>query len=84
MIFVGQFRVYFNRHGAAPRTWCVALENGLVEITVCSVGINVPATTAYRQKPEKDEDDGLPSAWIACEGQLTVLESGHASIGSTS
>jgi hypothetical protein len=77
----GSWRVYFNRHGAADRPWCVAPDAGGWEVAVTSVGISTVAETVYRPKATPDDEDGRPSAWIAVDGQLTVLVSGHASIG---
>ncbi len=82
MTIYGKWRVYFNRHGAAPLMWCVSPVAGGWELAIASIGINVHAMTVYRPKPIADEDDGKPSAWIEAQGQLTILESGHASIGS--
>lgn len=82
MTMLGQWRVYYNRHGAEPLMWCISPVDGGWELAVASVhfaGVNAGAV--YRKKPTADEDDGKPSAWIECEGQLTVLDSGHASIG---
>lgn len=75
------WRVYFNRHGAAERPWCVAPDAGGWEIAVRSVGIATVAETVYRPKATPDDEDGRPSAWIAVDGYLTVLASGHATIG---
>ena len=84
MTTTGKFRIYFNRHGAAPLMWCVSPEDGSWEIAVrdVGIGIGVLAHTMYRPKATADEDDGKPSAWIAVEGQLTVLMGGFATIGS--
>ena len=82
MTCMGTFRVYFNRHGADPLMWCIAPENGLWEIAVRSIQIATLADAVYRKKDIPDEDDGRPSAWITIEGQLTILASGHATIGS--
>lgn len=81
MTAIGSFRVFFNRHGAAPLVWCIAPECGGWEIAVADVDITAPVRAVYQPKPEKDEDDGKPSAWLAVDGLLTVLASGHASIG---
>lgn len=78
---VGQFRIYFNRHSAGDKPWCVAPEAGGWELAVASVGIATLAETVYRPKATPDEEDGRPSAWIAVTGQLTVVLGGHASIG---
>lgn len=84
MTAVGRFRVYFNRHGAAPLTWCVAPDDGGGwEMSVRSVEIVAPARTVYQPKIAPDEDDGRPSAWIAVDGRLTVAASGHATIEAT-
>lgn len=79
---VGSWRVYFNRHGAAGKPWCIAPEAGGWEIAVSGVVITAIAETVYRPKATPDEVDGRPSAWVAVDGQLTVLDSGHATIGS--
>jgi hypothetical protein len=76
----GSWRVYFNRHGAADRPWCVAPDAGGWEVAVTSVGIFGTAVTAYFPKATPDDEDGRPSAWIAVDGHLTVRDSGHASI----
>jgi len=77
----GRWRVYFNRHGAADRPWCVAPEAGGWEVAVRSVGISTVAETVYQPKAVPDDEDGRPSAWIAVDGYLTIHMSGHASIG---
>ena len=82
MTTTGKFRIYFNRHGAAPLMWCVSPEDGSWEIAVRDVQIATLADTVYKPKATADEDDGKPSAWIAVEGQLTVLMGGFATIGS--
>ena len=76
----GRWRVYFNRHGAADRPWCVAPEAGGWELAVSSVSIVTAAETVYQPKPTPDDEDGRPSAWIAVDGQLTVFLAGHATI----
>lgn len=78
---IGRWRVYFNRHGAVGRPWCIAPEVGGWEVAVSSVGISTVAETVYRAKATPDDEDGRPSAWIAVDGYLTVHASGHASIG---
>ena len=82
MTSTGKWRVYFNRHGAAPLMWCVSPDDGSWEIAVRSVQIATIAETIYKAKATPDEDDGKPSAWIAVEGQLTVFAGlGYATIG---
>lgn len=66
----GTFRVYFNRHQAAPLVWCIASEH--LELAVASVAIDAPVTTVYRPKATPDDEDGLPSAWLEVTGVLTV------------
>jgi hypothetical protein len=67
----GVFRVYFNRHGAAPLVWCV--HNGSVEIAVAEVVIEEGhARTVYQRKETADDDDGMPSAWIETAGHLRI------------
>lgn len=61
--------------------WCVSPESGQFEIAVQSVQIATIAETVYSKKDTPDDDDGKPSAWISVEGQLTVLQMGHATIG---
>lgn len=77
----GIWRVYFNRHGAAGRPWCIAPDAGGWEVAVSSVSISTVAETVYRPKPTPDDEDGRPSAWIAVDGYLTVHLTGHATIG---
>lgn len=88
MVQTGTFRVYFNRHGAAPLLWCVALVDDsdiaavriAWEIAVRHVDISVPCWTVFVTRKEADEDTGLPSAWITCRGMLTVAPDGTASV----
>lgn len=77
----GRWRVYFNRHGAVGRPWCVAPDAGGWELAVASIGISAVAETVYQPKTTPDDEDGRPSAWISVDGYLTVHDSGHASIG---
>lgn len=77
---IGRFRLYFNRHGAAPLLWCVSPVDAAWEIAVASVTIHTRCWTVYRPKETADEDDGRPSAWIECEGQL-LIQSSRATIG---
>ena len=70
MIATGTFRVYFNRHGAAPLVWCVATDD--FEIAVPAVFINAPISTVYRPKATPDDEDGKPSAWLEVSGTLTI------------
>ena len=80
-VLTGKWRVYFNRHGAADKPWCIAPEDGGWEIAVASIGIANRAMTVYRPKVTPDDEDGKPSAWVAVEGLLTINLSGQASIG---
>jgi hypothetical protein len=75
VVSVGAFRVYFNRHGAAPLVWCIAPEDGAWELAVAAIDIRQPACTVYRPKTTPDEVDGKPSAWIAAAGRLVVTGS---------
>lgn len=77
----GTWRVYFNRHKTIGVPWCIAPDAGGWEIAVASFSIDAYSEGVYRPKPTPDEDDGRPSAWISATGQLTVLASGHATIG---
>ncbi len=77
----GCYRLYFNRHGAAPLVWCVAPDGGGWELAVKSVEITAPCATVYTAKPTPDDEDGQPSAWIRVEGVLTVDADGHATVG---
>lgn len=72
MIFVGKFRVYFNRHNAAPLVWCVATDNW--EIAVAGIAIRAEVRTVYEPKATADEDGGKPSAWLEVEGELEVVK----------
>lgn len=66
----GKFRVYFNRHGAAPLVWCVAADGW--ELAVAVVAIDALVVTTYQPKPTPDDEDGKPSAWLEVEGELEV------------
>lgn len=68
----GRFRFYFNHHGAAPLVWCVAPEDGEFEIAIRGFELRVDSEAVYRKKAEADEDDGRPSGWIACTGDLEI------------
>jgi hypothetical protein len=70
MMCAGMFRVYFNRHGAAPLVWCVATEHW--ELAVAAVSIQTAAGTRYEPKATPDNEDGRTSAWIVTTGMLTV------------
>lgn len=73
MTFTGRFRVYYNRHQAAPLVWCVATDAW--ELAVAGVVIEAPARTAFKLKAIPDHDDGKPSAWLDVGGVLTVTGS---------
>lgn len=73
----GTFRIYFNRHQAAPLVWCIAHDG--FELAVIAVAIEVPVRTAYTPKAVPD-DDGKPSAWIEATGVLCVAMNGYAVI----
>lgn len=68
----GRFRVYFNRHQAAPLVWCVRSENGNFELAVAQVDIAAPTRTVYRPKDTPDDEDGMPSAWLEVDGVVNV------------
>lgn len=85
--FVGPVRVYFNRLSADPMVWCVcpdvSWEHAPWEVAVSSVITSGVATaTVFRPKTAPDDEDGRPSAWLACTGRLTVYSDGHATIES--
>lgn len=64
------FRVYFNRHQAAPLVWCIATDS--LEIAVATLTIDAPVTTVYKPKPTPDDEDGKPSAWLEVTGVLVI------------
>lgn len=75
----GTFRVYFNRHQAAPLVWCVAvMDTGdviavpMLEIACAELAIDAPVTTVYAPKATPDDEDGKPSAWLEVTGVLSV------------
>lgn len=74
----GTFRVYFNRHGAAPLVWCVAPvllgDHAGWELAVASVSIRTLVGTVHQPKATPDDEDGRPSAWIVATGVLTVRD----------
>jgi hypothetical protein len=75
-----QWRIYFNRHGAAPLMWCVSDVHGTFEICVPRVHIDVPSWFVYRAKESADDDDGRPSGWVECEGVLELSDNGSVCI----
>jgi hypothetical protein len=83
----GSWRLYWNRHGAAPNVWCIAphISNdesrARWELAVASLTLETRAFTVYRPKAIPDDDDGRPSGWLEVTGRLTVTRDGHATIG---
>ncbi len=71
--YTGRFRIYFNRHGAAPLVWCVANDDW--ELAVSAVEVAAPVRTVYAPKATPDDVDNKPSAWLESEGELTVVAS---------
>ncbi|HZJ68273.1 MAG TPA: hypothetical protein VFD36_32450 [Kofleriaceae bacterium] len=72
--FTGTFRVYFNRHQAAPLVWCVATDD--FELAVSAVDITAPVRTVYAAgKATPDHEDGKPSAWLEVTGTLILAAS---------
>lgn len=83
----GVFRIYFNRHGAAPLMWCVCPDPDGTdgawprwEIAVRDVVIESGCSTRYERKDTPDDEDGRPSAWISTVGTLSVDTLGRAVI----
>ena len=69
--YAGQMRVSFNRHAAAPLVWSIATDDWELNVKdVRFVGLEV--RTAYRAKATPDDEDGRPSAWLECCGELFV------------
>lgn len=81
----GRFRLSFNRAGAAPLVWSVALLDDLDgpvwDLAVRNLGITgCQVVTVYAPKPTPDDEDGHPSAYLVTRGRLTVDETGVALI----
>jgi len=74
-MFNGRMRVYFNRHGAFPLVWCIAID-GITpgwELAVAAIHFDdVSMTAVYQPKDTDDADDGKPSAWFEVCGALRV------------
>jgi hypothetical protein len=70
MTTTGQFRVYFNRHQAAPLVWCVATD--CFEVAVATVAISAPVRAIYEPKATPDHEDGKPSAFLEVFGTLII------------
>lgn len=66
----GSFRIYFNRHQAAPLVWCIAGEH--FELAVAELVIDAPVTAVYQPKATPDDEDGRPSAWLEVSGALAL------------
>lgn len=84
-----KLRLHFNRHGAAPLVWCVTIldKAGVPRLEIATRGfyvLGVPIQTVYRPKATADDDDGIPSAWLAPATSgpvlIEVLESGWVDI----
>jgi len=71
IVIKGTFRVYFNRHAAAPLVCCIAGDDGW-ELAVAEVIVTSPLHTVYRPKATPDDEDGKPSFWLLTSGTLTV------------
>ncbi len=74
------WRVYFNRHNAAPLVWSVSNFDGSFEMSVQDVQLMVPSFFVYKKKEVRDEDDGKPSGWSQCVGVLSVDCKGFVTI----
>jgi hypothetical protein len=72
LAIAGTFRVYFNRHQAAPLVWCIATDH--LEIAVAEVVITSTfgVRTVYQPKATPDDEDGKPSAWLVVDGVLRI------------
>jgi len=70
LVLRGTFRVYFNRHQAAPLVWCIGTDS--FEIAVASLAIDAPVAMVYKPKPTSDDEDGKPSAWLEVTGVLVI------------
>lgn len=71
MTATGTFRVYFNRHSAAPLVWCVATDEW--EMAVRAVFVRgLVVTSVYTPKVTDDDEDGKPSAYFVVRGTLRV------------
>lgn len=78
---IGMFRIYFNRHGDAPRVWCVQQANGHLEILCKHVVVDgALMATVYKPKEVADEDDGIPSAYFQVYGRLEIEATGSVVI----
>lgn len=65
-----KLRLHFNRHGAAPLVWCVTILDKagapLLEIAVKGFRVyGVAIESVYCPKMVPDDEDGIPSAWLA-------------------
>jgi hypothetical protein len=69
----GTFRIYFNRHQAAPLVWCIATDT--FELAVAGWISEVPVHSVYINKEVPDHEDGKPSAWLEVTGVLLVTGS---------
>lgn len=72
------FRIYFNRHSAAPLVWCVAGPG--YELALAELVVRTPVTYRYRPKETPDDEDGKPSAWCEAAGTLVIDSIGRAEL----
>jgi hypothetical protein len=70
----GKFRLYFNRHGAAPLVWCVSCPDGAWVIAVKGYCISSELWSAYTLKHTPGDEGGKPSAWLETIGQLEIRD----------
>lgn len=81
MRVIGRFKLYFNRHGAAPLVWCVAPDDGTWELSIAGFHVaDTSLATVYAPKATPDDEDGKPSAYLVVEGEMTV-QKGFAYFG---
>lgn len=79
------WRIYFNRHQAAPLVWCVAAQADqsskvMFEVAVSALGCTAGIVSAYEPDSGPSDDTGRPVAWFEAYGELTVDELGRATI----
>jgi hypothetical protein len=80
LIYTGQMRLHFHKHGAAPFVWCVSVADSWEVVVRDIVVRGADVFSVYAPKPTPDDEDGKPSAWFTCFGRLTVDEFGIATI----
>lgn len=76
----GPWRVYFNKHGEAPRVWSIAPDRteATWEVECRAVVISGCSMATVYQPVDKNAAEYTPSAYFIVHGRLTLESNGLA------